>query len=153
MNWHSLLQRCCLFPRLPSPLNIEVKSGVCLTEMHHRIFELIRVSMTANVYDFQIGMELSIQSEGKWFLLCWYTLLWVYLTIMPQCIWGAVKRKEHILQNWQGVFFWLSELFVLQLFFGDDSFNNNNVHFFFLWKSLPEAYTLHFESWRQPIPK
>lgn len=42
----------------------------------------------------------------------------------------AVKRKEHILQNWQGLFFLLSELFVKQLFCGDNALNIKHVHLF-----------------------
>lgn len=58
-------------------------------------------------------------------------LLMVSLTITPQRIRDPAKRKEHVLSNWQGVFFWLSELLAIQLFFGDDSFDINSVHFFF----------------------
>lgn len=94
---------------------------------------------------FQIDTELSMQSEGECFLLSYSTLLWVSFTIMPHCIWDSVKRKEHILLNWQGLFFWLSEHFVIQLFFGDNSFNINSVYFFFLWKSLLLLYIVKVE--------
>lgn len=61
----------------------------------------------------RIDAEPPIQSEAGWFLHGW-GLSWVCLTITPQCVWDALKRKEHILQNWQDLFFWLSQLFVLQ---------------------------------------
>lgn len=95
---------------------------------------------------FQIDTELSMQSEGEWFLLSYSTLSWVSFTIMPHCIWDSVKRKEHILLNWQGLFFWLSEHFVIQLFFGDNSFNINSVYFFFSLES--PARSFYSTSWK-----
>lgn len=81
--------------------------------------------------------ELSMQSEGEWFLLSYSTLLLGSFTIMPHCIWDSVKRKEHILLNWHGLFFWLSEHFVIQLFFGDNSFNINSVCVCFFSFGIP----------------
>lgn len=48
-------------------------------------------------------------------------LVRVSVAISPQCITDSLERKEHIPQNWQGVF-WLSDLRVTQLFFGEGIF-------------------------------
>lgn len=66
-------------------------------------------------------------------------LVWVSVTVPPPCIKNSLKRKEHILQSWQGVF-WLPDLRVTQLFFGGESLNSALLCFLF-GKSLPKLFT------------
>lgn len=84
--------------------------------------------------------EVSICGEKLLSLSTAEALVQVSVTISPQCIKDSLERKEHILQNWQGVF-WLSDLRVTQLFFGGESFNGV---LFRLFSEIPAeaVYTL-----------
>lgn len=134
MRWIDIFfrRRAVYFPLCPLRQIRGAKSGARATEKQYLLFELIQ--------SMGLWLRNSLQRLSNW---CgavhpkWGRAVlssaealssWVCLTIMPQCIRGAVKRKERILQSWQGLFFWLSELFVLQMFFGDNSFNMNSAH-------------------------
>lgn len=146
MGWIDIRFAAVLFISRGCPLHghTEAESGVSVTEMHHLILALIRhISMWLRMFTrlFKLAQNCpSKVTEGGFSLS--NMLFEGYL--LPSCLSAsehclppdAVKRKEHILQNWQGLFFLLSELFVKQLFFCDNSLNFNNVHIFFLCQKL-----------------
>lgn len=139
-----------LFPRLRPPTNAEAKSGQRWS-WNASAISRINISMC---FEWKSNWDGIVHPEWRR-VASPHTHFDGYL--LPSCLSAsehslppdAAKRKEHILQNWQGLFFLLSELFVKQLFFGGNSLNIKKwgsssllFSFFRSWKSLPEAFTL-----------
>lgn len=75
-------------------------------------------------------------------------LVWVSVTVPPPCTKDSLRRKEHILPSWQGVF-WLPDLPVTQLFFGGESLNSALLCF----SGNPCQSCLRSERQARPVPE